>query len=33
MRQVINRLEMSDYLELLRRRVWMVLACLLVGLL
>jgi len=33
MRQVINRLEMSDYLELLRRRAWMVLACLLVGLL
>src|SRR5713226_3991107 len=33
MRQVINRLEMSDYLEILRRRVWMVLACLLVGLL
>ncbi len=33
MRQVINRLDVSDYLEILRRRAWVVLACLLVGLL
>ena len=33
MRQVINRLDVSDYLEILRRCAWVVLACLLVGLL
>ncbi|HZC81154.1 MAG TPA: Wzz/FepE/Etk N-terminal domain-containing protein, partial [Nitrospiraceae bacterium] len=33
MRQVINRLDVPDYLEILRRRAWVVLACLLVGVL
>ncbi len=33
MRQVINRLDVSDYLEILRRRAWIVLACVLVGVL
>ncbi len=33
MRQVVTLLDVSDYLEILRRRAWVVLACVLVGLL
>jgi polysaccharide chain length determinant protein (PEP-CTERM system associated) len=33
MRQVVTLLDVSDYLAILRRRAWVVLACLLVGLL